>query len=256
MGEAGTDLAGSDEVVVRPARSPTSKIRSMPRPHSRQALLDAVDARFVQEASDPVDPTAATAEVSFEAESLGDLAPEVCRSVQLAAIDTEPVSPGPMGEALLVAAGEVGGGCESVEILDVELGQRRPRRAAARRRPSGGVTGRSSLLDRSDHADQSCLPLSGGQPKKARSVGLRSGTSRSRRWILSKRYRRVPGLDCLVVLWATKRGVFPLGGPPAAARQHCSASPILPSVISTNDPGRRRRATRSPATGAGHEGGT
>ena len=167
MGETGTDLAGSDEVVVGPRQVAGFEDPEHAQTPFEIALLDAVDTRFVQEASDPVDPTAATAEVSFEPESLGDLAPEVCRPVQLAAIGTEPVGPSPMGEALLVAAGEVGGGCESVEILDVDdvgvgFGEQAPGVA-----PAVGVERRTSFLDRSHHVYQSCLPPKGGQPKKA-----------------------------------------------------------------------------------------
>jgi hypothetical protein len=84
------------------------------------ALLDAVDARVVQEASDPIDPSATTAEVPLEPEALGDPSPEVRRPVHGTIGDAPLVGANPEGESLLVMAREVGRGREEVEIIDVE----------------------------------------------------------------------------------------------------------------------------------------
>ena len=99
MDVAGADLAGLDEAGAR-----AGDVAGLEEPHHRQpvfevALLDAVDARVVEQASRAVDPTSATAEVSLEAESLPESHPEVRRPVHCAFVDAHLVGSDPVGEA-------------------------------------------------------------------------------------------------------------------------------------------------------------
>ena len=157
MREARADLAGLDEAGVR-----AGNVAGLEEPQHREAvlevaLLDAVDVRVVKQASRAVDPAAAAAEVALEAEPLGELAsrsapPGAPRLSSMQHL----VRPHPVGEALLVVAGEVRRGREPVEVVDVE--RRRARRADSSRYASPHrwlVAGRSRVLDDA-HAIQSC----------------------------------------------------------------------------------------------------
>ena len=61
--------------------SPASKIRIIAEPVFEVALLDAVDGRLVEEPRGAIDPAAATSEVAFEPEALGEPRAEVRRTV-------------------------------------------------------------------------------------------------------------------------------------------------------------------------------
>ena len=121
MSESRSDLARLDEADVR-----SGNVAGLEELHHREPvlevpLLDAVDVRFAEEPRGTVHPASATAEVSLEAESLRDSRPEVHRPVHRVLVDAPLVRADPVGEGLLVVAGEVRGGGESVEVVDVEV---------------------------------------------------------------------------------------------------------------------------------------
>ena len=147
MREAGADLAGLDEVGVR-----AGDVAGLEEPHHREpvlevALLDAVDAGVLEQASGAVDPASAAAEVALEAEPLREPHPEVRRPVHRALVDAQLVGADPVGEAVFVVAGEVRRGREPVEIVDVERVDLDARQQPEGVTPPVLVAGRSRVLD-------------------------------------------------------------------------------------------------------------
>ena len=100
VGEACTDLAGLHEVRVRPRDVAGFEEPQHPQAVLEVALLDAVDARVLQEAAGAVDPAAAPGEVALEAEALRELDPEVRRPVHLAAGSRTAGGPEPSARSL------------------------------------------------------------------------------------------------------------------------------------------------------------
>ena len=77
MGEACADLAGSNEMGVRPGYVAGFEESQHAQAVFEVALLHAVDARLLQDAGGAVEPPATTAEVAFEPKALGELGAEV-----------------------------------------------------------------------------------------------------------------------------------------------------------------------------------
>src|SRR5262249_2715705 len=121
MCEACADLARLHELRVR-ARNISRSEQS----HHRQSvlevtLLNAVDARVLEQTCGALDPSLAPTEVAFETETLREARTEVRGAVDRALTDACLMGAHPVGEAFLVVAGEVRGGAEPVEVVDVEL---------------------------------------------------------------------------------------------------------------------------------------
>lgn len=215
VGETGGDLARLGEVGMRPGH-----VAGLEEPHHRQsvfevALLDTVDARLFQEASGAIDPPPAPGQVALEPDPLGDLPPEIRRPVQRALIDADLVGSDPMGEALLVVAGQLGRSGEAVEVVDaervdVDVGQQPPRVP-----PSVAFAGRLCVLDGSHHGAQS-RPTR-GRSGEERIGGVREGAQEHPHLgdaiTVEPVHERVARLEGLVVPLPDQGGVLPLGRP-------------------------------------------
>ena len=214
--EARTDLAGLDELAVR-----AGNVAGLEEPHHREpvlevALLDAVDVRIVEEACAAVDPAAAAAEVTLEAEALRDPRPEVRRPVDGAVVDAQLVGAHPVREAFFVVAGQVGRGGEPVEVVDVELVELDVRQEPVRVAPAVLVARRSRVLD---DAHRTPVLLTAGGSGEERLGRLGQGAEEHPHLgdpiALEPVHEGVVRLEGLAV--AAERGVLPLGGPAVGA---------------------------------------
>ncbi len=120
MSEAGSDLAGVDEMSVRARQITGLEDAEHPQPVLEVALLDAVDVRLFEKPGAAIDPAPAAAPVSFEPETLGQLPSEDRRPVHGAIGQTDLVGSHPTGEAVLVVTSQVGRRGRPIEIVDVE----------------------------------------------------------------------------------------------------------------------------------------
>ena len=120
MGEAGTDLAGLDEMGVRTRQVTGFEDAKHSQPPLEVALLDAVDVCLFEKPGAAVDPASAAAPVAFEPETLGQFPAEERSAVHRPVGQAQPVGPHPTSEALLVVASQVGRRCRPIEIVDVE----------------------------------------------------------------------------------------------------------------------------------------
>ena len=184
------------------------------------------------------------------------LHPEVRRPVHRALVDAHLVGSDPVGEALLVVAGEVRRGGEPVEIVDVERVDARRRTAAATRRPTGGSShaARASSMARTTPPSLAQSERRSGEERLGCARGARRGTSTSRR---CDRPRTGTRRRCAT------RGSCRLrpsvacshsAAHPSAPMQNCWSSLIWPLVASKNEPRTPRNPPRpewSPAIGCG-----
>ena len=154
MGARPGDVAGLEELQHR-------------LPVFDVTLFDAVDVRVVKQPSRAVEPSSAPGEVAFETESLTESHPEVRRPVDCAVVDAPLVGSDPVGERVLVVAGEVRRGGEPIEIVDVERVELEARQQPEGIAPPVVVACRSCVLDGSHHVVQSAARTSCRQARKA-----------------------------------------------------------------------------------------
>ena len=260
VGEAGPDLAGLDEMGVR-----AGDVAGLEDPQHRQAvfevaLLDAVDARLLQQAGGAVDPAAAAAEVAFEAEALGELRPEVRRPVHRAVGQqswwartqwAKPSSSWPVRYAAVASRSRSSTSRVSGSTSDSS------RQASPHRQPSHAA--RASSM--AHHAASLAAPAGGDQAKNAsassgrapRNIHISAMRSPSNRYTNALRDSRVLPLR-------RQRGVFPLGGPAVGAE----AELLVELDLAVGGLEQRTEHAEQPAelrdgrppSGPGHGGGT
>ncbi len=177
----GADLAGLDEVGAR-----AGQVAGLEEPQHRQpvldvTLLDAIDARVVEQASRALDPASAPADVSFETEPLPESHRKVRRPVHCAVVDAHLMGSNPVAERVLVVAGQVRRGCEPIEIVDVERVEFEARQQPVGVTPPVIVACRSCVLDGSHHVAQFAARPRVRRERPRPPPAARPGTSTSRR---------------------------------------------------------------------------
>ena len=115
------------------------------------AQLDTVDGGVVQQSTYTLDPPGTPADVALEPHRLRQAETEASRQLDLVGLRAVPVCLRPELEGGLVAARQVGGNGESIEVVDREVVEGHPGQEPVRLAPVVTLEGRLSVVDRSPH---------------------------------------------------------------------------------------------------------